>query len=402
MSVPANPIQIPAAPSELKPRELDLFAFAILLLGHLRFLLGCGLAAFLLMLAYMLHAKPRFASTAVMIAPQNTSKAALLEAQLAASTSDLLGGAYELYADILKSRAIGDQIIKDYNLQRVYGVNDLESAEQTLTSMTKVETQREGLIRVTVQDTNPRLAADLANDYLRQLDILNSRLVLTSIGEQRVYLEHQMINEKNALADAEVALKEVQESTSGLPPEAEANASLSALESTRVQLRASQVRLDSLLQSETEANPEVIRLRAEISALSGQLNALEHGTSSAETGTPTSKVPQEALVYTRRLREVKFHEALFDLLEKEYEGAKEEESRAPAIVQVLDKAVPALHKAWPPRTLYCLIAGVVGFFLGIFFVLIRAFLQAYVGAPQNAEKLQSLRAIYKKQLGAKA
>jgi hypothetical protein len=49
-----------------------------------------------------------------------------------------------------------------------------------------------------------------------------------------------------------------------------------------------------------------------------------------------------------------------------------------------------------------LIAGVVGFFLGIFFVLIRAFLQAYVGAPQNAEKLQSLRAIYKKQLGAKA
>jgi tyrosine-protein kinase Etk/Wzc len=386
-----------AHPEASQPRELDLFAFGLMLLRNLPFILGCGLVAFLLMVAAMLHAKPRYAATAVMIVPQGNVASAALGAQLSLSTIDLLGGGYELYGDMLRSRSIADRLIEDYDLKKAYHCEKAESldvCENQLAAMTKVETLREGVVRVTVQDTSPERAAGLANDYLHQLDILNSHLVLTSVGEERKYLEGEMIKEKDALADAEVALKQVQESTSGVAPEAAASAQLSALESTRVQLRADQIRLASLLVAETEENPEVIRLRSQIAGLNSQLEQLQRGEASSTNGTPTSQVPEQTLIYTRRLRDVKFHETLFGLLEKQFEEAKEQEAKTPTIVQVLDPAVPSRRKAWPPRTYYCIMAGIFGIIAGVLLVALRAIVLSYLRNPANVEKLKQLKTFY--------
>jgi tyrosine-protein kinase Etk/Wzc len=379
--------------------ELDLFAFALLLLRNLWFILGCGVVAFLITVVVMFRAKPRYASTAVMIVPQGSVTGSQLESQLSKSTMDILGGGYELYGDIILSRTVRDRLIRDFDLKKVYGVSRDESAEDILAAVTKVQTEREGLIRVTVEDTNPQRAADLANDYLRQLDLLNGQLVLTSVGEQRVYLEREMVKEKNALADAEVALKEIGESSSGLPPEALASAGLSASEQTRAQLRAAQIRLSSLLVGETDANPEVVRTRSEIAGLKSQLDSLQSGAVSVENGVPTRKIPEQELEYTRRRREVMFHETLFDLLAKQYESAKQQESKTPSIVQVLDPAVPSLHKAWPPRTYYCMLAGFSGILVGIILVSLRGFLVAYMKNGRNQEKLNQLKAIFLNPLG---
>jgi tyrosine-protein kinase Etk/Wzc len=381
-----------------EPVELDLFGFALLLLRHVWFILACGVVAFLLMVVDMLHAKPRYASTAVMIAPQGQmSTSSSLAAQLTGGGFDMGGGGdYQLYSDIMTSRTVEDRLIQDFDLKKVYGVGTEEAAEAILGSLTKVQTQHEGLIRVTVQDSNPKRAADLANDYLHQLDILNGQLVLTTVGEQRLYLEREMVKEKNALADAEVALKEVEESGTGLPPEALATAGLSALESTRAQLRAAQIHLDSLLVSETDQNPDVQRVKQEIAGLNAQLSSLQSGTASTENGLPVKQVPQQELVYTRRERDVKFHETLFDLLAKQYEETKQQEAKTPSVVQVLDPAVPSLHKAWPPRTYYCLLAAVGGVFAGIVLVALYAFFEAYTRNPRNAGKLEELKAVFRR------
>jgi uncharacterized protein involved in exopolysaccharide biosynthesis len=379
-------------------RELDLFGFAATVLRQLRFIAACGAVTFLVMLGFMLHVKPRYASTAVMIVPQGNTTSSSLEAQLSLNTLDLLGGGYELYSDIIQSRTVADQLIEDYKLKAVYGVSKDETAEAILGGLTKVQTQREGVIRVTVQDTDPQRAADLANDYLRQLDVLNSRLVLTSIHAQREYLEREMVNEKNALADAEVALKESEESTNGLTPESEANAGFNALVSTRAQLHVDEIRLAAMRTGETDSNPEVVRLKAEIAGLNQQLESLQRGADSTENGVATAKLPEKALAFIRRQRDVKFHEQIFELLEKQYESAKQQEAKTPSIVQVLDPAVPAFHKSWPPRTYYCILAAVCGTLGGVFLVLAWAFVMAYAKHPRNAEKLRQLKAIYNKQV----
>jgi tyrosine-protein kinase Etk/Wzc len=374
--------------------ELDLFAFALLQLRNLWFILGCGVLAFLIMVGVMLHAKPRYASTAVMIVPQGNIAASTLQEQLTYNTLDLLGGGYELYADIIKSRTVADRLIKNHHLMDVYQTTRLQTAENILGNRTKVETSREGVIRVTTEDTDPQRAADLSNDYIHQLDILNSSLVLSSISAERAYLEREMYKEKDALADAEVALKEVQEKTSGVIPEAVATAGLSALQATRAQLRADQIQLAALLTGETEQNPQVVRLRSEIAGLSAQLQTLESGSKSIANGTPTLKLPADVLEYTRRLRDVKFHETLFELLEKQFETAKAQEAKTPSIVEVLDSAVPSHEKSWPPRTYYCLLAAGAGTLLGIFLVALKAIVRSYIRAPHNQDKLQQLREVY--------
>jgi len=298
--------------------------------------------------------------------------------------------------DMLRSRSVLDRVIEDYDLKTVYGTKELDVAESALTAMTTVESQRDGLIRITVQDSSPQRAAALANDYLHQLDLLNSHLVLTSVGEERAYLERELFKEKDALADAEVALKQVQETTSGVTPDAAASAQLGAVESARAQLRATQIRLDSLLTGETEDNPEVVRLRSEIAGLSAQLEELQRGSNSSANGMPTLQVPAQTLIYTRRLRDVKFHEELYGLLEKQFEEAKQQEAKTPSIVQILDRAVPSTHKAWPPRTYYCIMAAIFGTIAGVFLVAFWALVRAYVRNPANADKLHQIRTLYRR------
>lgn len=381
--------------------ELDLFGLGMLLLRNWKIILGCGVLAFCGMVVMMLRAQPRYASTAVMIAPQNTTAASLTARLGGGSPLDLLGGsAFELYVDLLKSRTVADRLIEQHDLVKAYGVKRIGQAEATLASLTHIDASRDGVLRVTVEDSDRNRAAVLANDYLNQLQMLNSTLVLTSVGQERAYLQGELYKEKNALADAEVALKEVQEKTGGLPPDATANTSLNALATTRAELRAAQIRLASLLTGETEQNPEVVRVRSEIAGLAAQLEQLQRGADSEINGTATSKVPEQTLEYTRRLREAKFHEQLFELLEKQYSDARLQEAKTPQIVQVLDPAIPSTDKAWPPRTFYCLVAGLMGMVAGLFFVLLRALVSAYARAPRNHVKLQELRAFFRSLLPA--
>ena len=358
---------VTAAPEAAAPRlrELDLFSFALLLIRHIPFILGCALLAFAGEAIHMSRVKARYQSTAVMIVPQGNVTSQALSSQFSFSTIDLLGGGYELYADIINSHQVEDRLIEDYDLKKVYGTTNLADCEAILASLTSVLTQRDGVIRVTVQDASPNRAADLANGYLRQVDRLNSALVHSSIGEEAAFLQTEMIKEKNALEDAEVALKQLEVSYVGLLPNVQQNAGVNALEGARAQLRADQIQLAAYQTYETSHNPDVIRLNSEIARLEGQIESLQRGTNSDMNGTPTQQVPEKALQYTRQQREVIFHQSLFDALQKEYVTAQQQEAKNPSIVQVLDPARPATHKAWPPRTYYTVVATLMGLAVGV-------------------------------------
>jgi tyrosine-protein kinase Etk/Wzc len=82
------------------------------------------------------------------------------------------------------------------------------------------------------------------------------------------------------------------------------------------------VRLAALAQTATEQNPAVVRLRSEIQSLQTQLAQMESGTSKANThGIPTSQVPGLEPEDIRKEREVKYHEALFSIIAKQYEDS---------------------------------------------------------------------------------
>ena len=77
------------------------------------------------------------------------------------------------------------------------------------------------------------------------------------------------------------------------------------------------------------------------------------------------------LTYVRKARNMKYHEALYELLMRQYESAKLDEAHSAPLVQVVDYAVVPDSKAGPPRTLLTPLALVLGGFIGALRVLFR-------------------------------
>jgi tyrosine-protein kinase Etk/Wzc len=87
-------------------------------------------------------------------------------------------------------------------------------------------------------------------------------------------------------------------------------------------------------------------------------------------------VPELQLEYVRKEREVKYHEALFDMLSKQYEAARLDEARDAPVVQVLDAASYPDSKSYPKRSYFLLGGLLLGLLGGTIWVLLREPLMA--------------------------
>jgi uncharacterized protein involved in exopolysaccharide biosynthesis len=86
---------------------------------------------------------------------------------------------------------------------------------------------------------------------------------------------------------------------------------------------------------------------------------------------PTARLPAASLEFLRKLRDLKYHETLFELLAKQYEAARIDEARSAPLIQVVDQATPPDKKSWPPRTLIVLATGLAAALAACFIILIR-------------------------------
>jgi hypothetical protein len=107
-------------------------------------------------------------------------------------------------------------------------------------------------------------------------------------------------------------------------------------------------------------NPKFQVVKRELGTLQAELARLEKGNHVPGTPeVPTGQLPQAGLEYIRKYRDVKYHEALFEVLSKQYEAARLDEAKSAPLVQIIDKAVVPERKSWPPRTL--LVCTATGF-----------------------------------------
>jgi len=328
--------------------------------------------------------KPTYTANAVFLPPQSSPGSAM--SQLAGQLGSLgaigaLGGLKnpgDVYIGILGSRTIADTLIKRFDLQSVYKTKRLSDTETALKNSSKFVSGKDSLVTISVVDSDPRRAASLANGYLDALYEQNGRLALTESGQRRVFFEQQLAREKDALADAEVELKRTQEQTGIIAPLGQTEAAIEAMQQLRAQITSRQVELSVLQQGATDRNPAVVRTQTEIERLQEQLRKLENDSSQRTPGSvqaPTAKVPELALEYIRKQREVKYHETLFELLARQYESARLDESREAPLLQVVDKAIVPDKKSGPHRALLTLAGMFLGFIAGALWVIFRAALK---------------------------
>jgi tyrosine-protein kinase Etk/Wzc len=317
---------------------------------------------------------PTFTATAVIMPPQQqSSSAAALLGQLggiASMASQSFGytNPKDLYIGLLSSRTVADGLIAKFSLQEVYKAKTLSAARKALAGRTTFVSDKSSLIKISVIDRDPKLAAKLANGYIDQYQELNSNLAITEASQRRLFFERQLENEKNKLIEAEAALKQTQEQKGLFQVSSQVDAMIRSMAQVRAEIAAREVNMQRLKAGATAQNPEVLRQEIELKALRNQLKSMEASDTQKSAGDPflsTSMVPAAGLEYTRRLREVKYRETLFELLARQYEAARMDEAKESSIIQVIDPAIPPDRKSAPARRNYVIIGILLGGFLGI-------------------------------------
>lgn len=336
-----------------------------------------------------------FKAQAVILPPQQQqSSLAVLAAGAMGSAASQLGikTPGDVYVGMLKSRSIADEIVAKFHLEALYKKRFLSDSEKALSEHASFVSGKDSLITITFEDEDPKRAAAIANAFIDGLYNLTSRLAVTSESQRRVFFEQELRKEKDNLSDAEVALTNLQRSTGLLLPAGQESVLIGSTARLRAEISSHEVALQSTQTFATEDNPQVQVLRRELAAMRGQLNDLEtKGGAASNFEMSAGKLPDATLGYVRKVRDLKYHEALFELLARQYEAARLDESKQAPLIQVIDRANVPDRKSGPHRGRSILAVGLLGFVLSSLYVLGAHSIKALATQPERAESIAALR-----------
>lgn len=387
--------------------SVNLLDLALVLAARKRFIILCSLVAAILTAIVVLIIPVTFTATTTILPPrQEANPTVALLGQLGGLASLGGGGGAagalglknpdDLYVGLLQSVGVMDGIVRRFDLMKVYKAKRMVDARKRLKGSTKIVSEKSSIITISVEDHDAKRAAALANAYVDQLHDLMSHLAVTSATQRRMFFEQQVDQQKEKLANAEVALEKIEMKTGIIQPQGQAQAVIVTIMQLRAQIAAREVELESLRTSATDQNPEVITLQSEIAGLRTQLADFEkgHPQSASMAGnvlTPTSQVPAASLEYLRGMREVRYQETLFEFMVRQYEMAKVDEAKQGQMVQVVDSASVPERRSWPPRTLLTLLAFILAAMLASSWVILQAAYRHRMNDPEEARKIHQLR-----------
>lgn len=356
---------------QLDEQEINLLDLLRVVIKRKGMIVKLSVSVAVISIIYCLFLPNIYTATARLLPPQKDvgggGVSALLGQMggLAGLAGGALGGSADLYMGILKSRSVADAVIKRLDLQKRFKTNTLDDTRNALTGVVKCQAGKDGIITITAESKDPRMAASLANVMVEELGIRSVQLNLTKAGTERAFLEKRLAVVKQDLARAEDDLKAFQEKNKIFKVDSQAAASIEGIARLRAEIVAKEVQLASLKSYQTDESPEVKLLQVSIGKLRNQLGAFS-GNGAGDVIPSVGNVPNLGLEYARKLRELKTQEAIFEQLKKQYEVAKISEAKDSSSIQVLDEAVVPMKKSKPKRSLIVILATVTAFFVSIF------------------------------------
>jgi len=387
----------PAVESARREGDIDLLDLSLLIARNrwpiFRF---TATVAVLALIVALLLPKIYIGKTSV-LPPKHQSLTSPMIAQLGALAA--LAGAeikhqdVQVYVAALKSRTIADKLIDRFDLQNALDQPDRMLTREALGKLTTIEAARDGIIRIEYEDRDPQRAADVANAYVEELIKLTDTLAMGEAAQRRLFFERQVVAAKDALADAEVELKKVSEATGILEPQNQARVLVEGLAQLQGLIAAKEVEVTAMRNFAAPGNPDLARAQSELGGLRAQLAKMqrEHQMQPGDIMIPSSKVPERALEWVRKMREVKYHETVFEMLARQYELAKVEESHSSTVIQVLDTAVKPERKSKPKRALIVIISTALAFVAAVVWVFMREKIAEARRDVRVATKLDLLR-----------
>jgi len=373
-----------------RPYEATVSDYARVVWRQHRLVLAALALGLLLAFAMTIAMPKRYEAVATLITPRENASASLLSGLAAASgvlqqvpatlPSSLMPNR-DLILGVLKSRSMAQAVSERFGLAARYRVRYAEDAVRRVRDATIVTTSREGVVSVAVEDTDPKLAADMANFYVEEVDRRVAQYNIGEAGRQRAFLSQQLARTKVDLDEAEQSLRRFQEQNRAIVLQEQTRGAIEAAARLKGEILAAEVQLQVMRNFATDANPEIVALRRRIDEMNRQFGQMNYGAGGATDASdrrrardftvPFAKVPELGLELARLMREVKIQETLVGLLTQHVEQARLTEAKDLPIAQVLDRAVPAERHSRPRLSVNLAIGSMIGFAAGCLLAFIR-------------------------------
>lgn len=384
--------------SSVTGSEFSMMDIVLLLARKKKSILGFSLLVAVLAALISLALPNIYMANAKLLPPQQPQSAAgAILSQLSGMAGAVGAGASlkspnELYIGMLKSRTIADALIKEFSLRKHYGTDSQEKARSRLREATAINAGKDGLITIEVEDEDQQFVARLANGYVNELIELSRVLAVTGAAQRRLFFERQLEISKNNLANSEMLLKDRLDTRGVISVDAESRALVESVSRLRAQISAKEIELGAMNKFYTGSNPELLRANAELSSLRSELRRFENGRATGEREPGDGGHKRDGLESIKVLRDVKYHQMLYELLARQYEAARLDEAKDHSIIQVLDPAVTPERKYKPTRSLIVVLSGFIAFILAIAWaILSEANREALRKSPHSAARWAELK-----------
>ncbi|MCJ7458551.1 MAG: Wzz/FepE/Etk N-terminal domain-containing protein [candidate division Zixibacteria bacterium] len=311
----------------------------------------------------------------------------------------------DVFAAILKSRAVVEPVVQQENLLKVYGVSRMEDGLMEFFSHLQVKVESEGIISIEFEDKNKDRAARVANLLVEELDRVNRMTSTSKAKNARIFIEERLSQTQTNLKAAEDSLRSYQERNKAIVLDEQMKAAVQAAAELKAEMTSAEIQMNVLGKNMSPDHPQIQQLKSRINEIKRQLGMLESGSENTKDknvlGVTFSQVPSLSLELARLTREVKIQEKLFELLTQQYEQYKIEETKDTPTVQVLDKASPPETKYKPKRAVMVLIAGIVSLFLSVIFSFSLEYIERTKRKqPEDYRKMEEMISLVRKDLAS--
>lgn len=353
---------------DVPAHEVSVMDLLAILVRRRRFMMWFTVGTTVLTAITVFLIPSRYTATTMVLPPsQNSSMSSALLGQLGGSgaLASMAGGSLgiknpgDMYVSLFRSQTVEDSLIQRFGLMSRYRKNKISDGRQEFEDRTNVLLgAKDGLIRISVTDRDPKLAAEIANAYVDEFRKLTANLAVTEASQRRAFFQQQLLEADQNLTAAEEAMKRTQQSTGILQLDSQARSLIESAALLRGQIAAKEVEVQAMRSYATEDNPQMVIVGQQLAGLKTQLAKLSGSAnnSGSDIILPKGNMPQAGMEYMNKLRDVRYYETITELIAKQFEMAKLDEARQGAIIQVADPALVPDARSFPKRMLTILLA----------------------------------------------
>jgi len=249
----------------------------------------------------------------------------------------------EVELAVARSHTVAADVIDRLHLTQRAGFHDPRRALVKLEKKVSIEAARGSIILISVRDSDPRFAMELASAYSASVQERLANLNRLQTAAKRTVAEERLSDTTIRLQKAQIALERFREANKLAAPEAQLSAAVLELGALQARLQAKEVELGTLLRFATSENVQVVASRAEIANLQSQIAKALSQSGSPSAGGLGAMGARDA-EYFNLYRDEQFAQILYEIYTRYLESTTIDEMSAGDNVDVIDQ--PYLEPAW--------------------------------------------------------